>query len=1288
MAQIGGHDYSYFSLHFRRPKLSALVFATLALLMGGVTFKAQAQPKTCDELLLPPGKSSGPTAKPTEFRPDPKRWLRLSEKIFREQAKLPRRFTHPFSLAGEDPDAIGRVHLRFEKMIPDYREMVKWVSADHRRLTPQEFQNLKSHYGALIAKSLRNVRSQNLPVADRADSLFAQLELVRHLAELETRVEFPKHSLDNDGRSSEKSDEESTDEESQDDPSSKTPEWNRPPEQYQPKNKDLSKLMKKGGQQNELMRTNAPTDSALARQAYYDIVTGDRVASAPLNRPTENRVAASERSKKLVIKPWGQQMVSMPLPYGYTAKPGPLGVHEVVENGPGEFVLMVGDGTEEITVPLFEIQSAQFTAGASENTYLKPSGIPLSAWSADIQSMVTSLKGQARMSAAEALRKFIAEDGRWLYYSSTKAVSEFELKQADRKIQQLEDQGVPRPVAMAEVGLINCDGAAWIGALLLKDQLGIPARVVGGRTFSGKKQIGSDRFSVVTDAGPSHMWVEIWSGQQWVPLDFTPVRNQPETAPSTDKSSSDLRNDNKDDQESDPADDKSADPNASPESDPQTDSDPQSGSDSAPKNDNPPEPPSSQSQGQGSSQDPSRQNMTEQSRKAGTTDATSKFRDNKNDQKQDSTQPSTSPSSEPTPDKPQPQKPGTGTEEIDVREINDVLRAKSLRDERAEQQRQVLLNEIPRTIAISMLERALQEGQIETLTEDAAAIFGQLLANPVLESLTTSQSQSLREALWPLREIKADGLSNILTLARNQLGRSEIRESWVTIKNLERALVKLAEFRDLSPDELRYLVKVRDLLKEFKAIKHADSKEFDLIERIVSKLPGTAIRQYLRQEYGEDYLKLGSTALLQVAHDLQQPKLKAVVQVAMLQEYVDMFMNSTVEPRWTEQMTMNKALTPKPRQDIVVSRSPLDFSRFVWNLRPGEHRFAPTFQGRQFSVGSRETRQVVDPKRPLERRISVVYFDISASMIGKKAEVQTSLLMGFVDKAFSEVDVLGRPLHEIYLIPFDDKIKEGVHIKTREEAMAFVAQRMNKALSGSGDTDIQKAFLHFYDIVGKAFETRSRIGAERRFQKANMVLFTDGGSVIHEKTIEEARKQVPPGVQLTVNLVGLGSERNRTLETLAQNSNLSTSKPLVRYLENDFLSQVHNATVALDPEAFASTLKADQVPSSLYRKMDQLAAQRPDFRLRSPVNEIEQAIVSLRPSISEVDRVKDGPSFNQLLRTREVLSGLSVPPVMRQRILHNILRVYPRLTGRPLAHSYLLEMDQLQAMATWMRQVR
>ncbi len=88
-----------------------------------------------------------------------------------------------------------------------------------------------------------------------------------------------------------------------------------------------------------------------------------------------------------------------------------------------------------------------------------------------------------------------------------------------------------------------------------------------------------------------------------------------------------------------------------------------------------------------------------------------------------------------------------------------------------------------------------------------------------------------------------------------------------------------------------------------------------------------------------------------------------------------------------------------------------------WILNPGIGTDAAmTFLGKlikdeQYMMGNRQMVTVSGRTTPIERKNTNVFFDVSGSMGGQKANIQASAIAAMVDQFISETDPFGKPLH-------------------------------------------------------------------------------------------------------------------------------------------------------------------------------------------------------------------------------------------------------------------------------------
>ncbi|MDZ4663099.1 MAG: VWA domain-containing protein, partial [Pseudomonadota bacterium] len=814
-------------------------------------------------------------------------------------------------------------------------------------------------------------------------------------------------------------------------------------------------------------------------------------------------------------------------------------------------------------------------------------------------------------------------------------ISEGDLTKIDQKFNQLLSQ-MPKPMAMANVGAFNCDGAAWIGALILRDVLNMPVRIAGGRTSAGTKTVNQEKLHVVKSSDPAHAWVEVFDGKHWVPFDMTPKNNTPESQ----SSPIDVER-----EESKPA---------------------------VPGQKQPPKDKSQPSKGKGEGAE------KKEADKDGAKD------DDKNDKKdgkdsKDKDQQGKQdgkPKKETSQDQDGEGAPGT-------KKIDDLINAKSTQRRRGEQN-QALIDRVIKRNELMLLEHLIHEGHQTPFQTEANAVLDTLNENSNWKNTVERSRGKIATFIHDSKFAKFGGLQGFLTDVRVEFSQNNAREAKQKLMIVQRLLLALGEYRSLTKLETESLHSIEAIIRSLDQIKHENSKEFDAVQDLLKSLPGNISKNWLAKQYGKDYDQLGSSANVRLAQDIVSGKLKPLLQMGAVSEFVDMTLDSTPEPQWKDEPTLNRSLVPKPRQDLIITRSPLDFAKMLWSLRPGEHMFAPTLQGRQFAIGSLETRRVVNPKNPLEKKVSVIYYDVSPSMNGRPIESQDALLMAFVDKALSETDAIGRPTHEIYLIPFNDNLLQGVHVAAREDAQNFLARRMNMRTQTSGSTDIQKAVENFYDIIGTSYRNKSAQGRDKLFQKANMVLFTDGGSAINMEQLEAKRKTIPKDVLINMNFVSIGDQVNETLKTLSENARLSSSKPTFRKMDSQMIDSVGNISAEYNPDAFATTQRiSGQMLAEINRLLQKISV---DTRQKGDPSQIDRALSQLQITKTDVSQLPGIREALNLTQLETAMNSLKLDPQAKQRLVESIVESYQQLTGRSWREMTYPEKDALEKLRAWVRQ--
>ncbi len=1151
--------------------------------------------------------------KKSDLSPRPALWLKIRQSLEKNVTHL----QNPLEMAGTDANRIGAVYKSMVQELPILKTLIE---ADRLpRLSHADFIKLKRlAVNKIISVSVRP--SSELQV-------FSALEALKYISSIESRVEFPRtkediekenKKKDEEKKKQEKKEKQKKENKEEDD---EPPQWNKTQDKYKPENKDLSS--DSGGKKKnvDIVMTDADVPKRLLRQKIYDLFDLNNWSTNPVQRNPILR--ENNFTKKMIIDHLGETEVDVPVPYGYTLIPGKYKDYQIKEIGPGEFKLYPST-KDKVTLGLSRILDESHNSSLRRPVTPDMSGH----WPKHLLTFTESLKGLSPLDAAAKLEKYIAEDGGFLYYSKGDKIDEEGLSKIDQKMNSLLSQ-MPKPMAMANAGAFNCDGAAWIGALLLRDVLGLQVRIAGGRTSAGTKTIDNDKFHVVRSADPAHAWLEVHDGKSWKPFDMTPKNNTPDSESAPTELERDepkpSEQQNKQDQKSQ---EKSKSESQSKDSKDGKDKDPEEKDGKDPK------------------------------------DEKDKVKDNKSEKKDGSE------------GKHGEQGPSDG----ETRKIEELIKAKSTQRQKDEAHL-ALIDKILKRNELMLLEHLIHDGHQTQFIDESGQVLRALKEHPNWKNPVERSDQKISGFINEAKFSKFNGLSHLMNEVRVDFGQNKARDARQKLMIAQRLLVSLSEYRNLNRQEIDALASVQKILSLTDQIKHKNSKEFDVVDDLLRDLPGNISKEWLRRQYGKDFDQVGSSSNLKLAQDLVSGKLKPLLQMGAVSDFVDMTLNSSQEPQWKEEPTLNRSIVPKPRQDLIVTRNPLDFAKMLWNLRPGENMFAPTLQGRQFAMGSLETRRVPNPKNPIERKVSVVYYDISGSMGGHPLETVDALLMAFADHALSEVDAIGRPTHEIYLIPFDDKIYEGVHISSREDAQNFLAKKMNLRTQAAGGTDIQKVIENFYSLISSSYHAKSNQGREKLFQKANMVLFSDGGSQIDMQKIEEARKKIPSSIQLSMNFVSIGDSVNETLKTLSSNEKLSTTKPTFRQMNSEMINSVVSVSSQYDPQAFATQEKlSGRILSEINEQLQKISV---DPRQQGNKEQIDKALSQIQITKSDVSKLSGLREVLNLQKLETILDDMKISQVAKQRIVMAVIESYQQLTGRSWKDMTFDEKDAFEKLKKW-----
>lgn len=240
---------------------------------------------------------------------------------------------------------------------------------------------------------------------------------------------------------------------------------------------------------------------------------------------------------------------------------------------------------------------------------------------------------------------------------------------------------------------------------------------------------------------------------------------------------------------------------------------------------------------------------------------------------------------------------------------------------------------------------------------------------------------------------------------------------------------------------------------------------------------------------------------------------------------------------------------------------------------------------------------------------------------------------------------------------------------------------MSLRTQAAGGTDIQKVIENFYSLISSSYQTKSGQGREKLFQKANMVLFSDGGSQIDMQRIEEARKKIPGAVQINMNFVSIGDQVNETLKTLSSNEKLSSTKPTFKQMNSQMINSVVGVTAEYDPQTFATTEKLSG--RTLADVNELLQKINIDPRQQGNKDQIDRAVSQIQITKSDISKLSGLREVLNLQKLVTVIDDMSISQSAKQRIVQAVVESYPLLTGRSWKDMTYDEKESLEKLRKW-----
>ena len=924
-----------------------------------------------------------------------------------------------------------------------------------------------------------------------------------------------------------------------------------------------------------------PAPKKLLKDMAFDNVDQQLIKLPHLRQvQTQKLTIYTEQTKfnesMIMINQQEAMKLTLPVPYGVQPAVGDYGSYRVVETLSGEYSVFSKSTLQplpkKIKIGLIPIQKINLSA-AEINHYTQKSHIKKTDWPDHVQKGIDySLIEKTAQDKVKILSQWFQTDGPYLYNSRNKDIE----AKYDEIQKNIAKKSLTKPfeLVLAEETMFNCDGAALIGARLVRDYLQIPARVAGGRTMGGvlgNKNGALYRAMNLND--PKHAWVEVFISGEWIPFDFTPTKNAPKSnsenqdkkkqdpndseAQQKDKSEQ-KKSDSKDDQK-DKSDQKSDSKEKGKEkgetSDSKESGDPSKGGGGEGKSDG------------GESDGKKNEGLISQKKKNDgkdvkpQTESDSKKSDDKaSDKPTDSKKESTKSDSDKN-------KSDSNTKKQELKEHD----TKSISNEVFELPknydspmgaffRQNLVDSIdlflkkgPVVFIKQTLESAIEKAN--NYTNYVAATKMNL--NKILDSFTRENDKSIYEIL---KDAKVSAYKSP-TLTHQKL------------KLILGYYESKSELQKLSADEKQFVSQLQHLIQSFSDYRHKNSSQHQLVDDMLSNLPGKILRDHILKK-SPTAQSIGSVDQQTLFNEITKGKWAGAYQASLVNKYLNFFLNSEKEYKSRRIQTALRSYTRERKSEGLVTagiKDIADFQRWILDPEIGTDA-AMTFLGKlikdeQYMMGNRQMVTVSGRTTPIERKHTNVFFDISGSMGGQKANIQASAIAAMVDQFLSETDPFGKPLHTVMLFPFGSNVRTGVYVSTKEQAEKVILSFLNTATDSNDGTEFQPCFDRHFEVI-------RRLATDNEFKfklkKSNMVLITDGEANVDLNKVQKDLNALPADMKTFFNLVVLGGKAGDDLKSIVAATNTEKSKSMITEISDQQMSQFSQEAQnpKIDPNAF------------------------------------------------------------------------------------------------------------------------
>jgi hypothetical protein len=1077
-------------------------------------------------------------------------------------------------------------------------------------------------------------------------------------------------------------------------------------DEYKSENKDLQSDPDGENQPAYNYFTTAPVKMKVMRKNIYEVFpdsnwSKNRQLRVNIQQKLDPQNFDRKNAEILFIEnDHKAKSLVLPIMYDYEPVLGNYpGGFSVISKGYGEYQAVPTTGAvlpERINIWLIKSKTEHHKKSQLDGL-TKKSGIALNQWPDHVrQGLQIAKKAGSNdpYNQVLSLSKWFQKDGPYLYNSRTKKKS----AEFDEKNQEIQSRlgSAPDAVVYAEAKMFNCDNAALIGATLVRDHLNLPTRLASGVTVTGQfhDKKNNIQYNVVDLNDPHHAWIEVLINNMWVPFDFTPMANSPDSDGAPKKEKLKKPNDPLKDRELKPEEkDKKEDKKE--KSEDKSDGEKSDQQENESENDQSVAPAESSADGKGSSGNQGYMNLTErisgneqteQNTKAKTADELKAIEDKELAEAKERQEARLKDQAE-ADAKVQAEKNKTN---LDSKDKNNEINSDRVSKIKTGQNEDFL--KLPKNYDSPMgayFQNALRDTFKFFTTKGpvaAAKNFFSDLINKVnlLNHYKAKGNLELNTTFEPFFLDNDKPIAELLAQAKTEFY-SNPTLSYNKLKLIANFMTRYELTGEASAEQIEFKKRINSILERMSRYRDENSSQHEMVMNFFKQLPGQVIRSIMTDKY-KNAAKIGTMDQKVLFKELVNGQWAGAYQASLINKHFNFFLNAEKEYRTRRvQSIIRSYIREKKSQGLVLSELK-DVAHFErWLLDPEVNEDAAMtllsklLKGEQHMMANRQMINMAGRGTPIEKKHTNVFFDVSGSMGGPKARVQASALAAIVDRALSEKDPFGNPIHTVMLFPFGSKVGEGIEISSVEQARHQVlGLLMNPTRSDEG-TIFQPCFDKHFEMIHKYavqdFKSSDKF-KHLALKKANMVLITDGGGNVDLPKVLLDLQNLPPSVEMFFNLVTLEG-KNEDLESIVKATNSARSKSMITSISEsqmaDFVKESANPYV--NPNAFVYDTKKGAISSDIANDLSTL--RMPSFEDEKTMAYVGKAKAEIKEN-RHIEAHENHLVYREISQLTDIFLNGALDNKVKQIILGKILKNYPRWTGHQLNALSLLEEELLK----------